>query len=288
VTVANEEPVGGLVTVEVLATVPDGEDERSAEGPIRIDGETAIEIGVVSSRTPKSIRIEPYLSLNRGAFATPVEGAVDEDAVHDEEPFRGARPAVWTPSDAEHVVIDDLDDGFTVRASEGGRGFRLAGRERDDVETDGGLPVHGGGRVGKTFVRLEVTAAFGRYRHTVAAARPGATGEGGMFETTVERSGPWRLEVHLPEDTSGGPAFGRLLKRWTIVIEDESGSNEVEFDASDASAGWTDLGTFEVASGSLRVVFRGADKDALVLADAVRWTPPASAPPSGTAAGARP
>jgi hypothetical protein len=83
--------------------------------------------------------------------------------------------------------------------------------------------------------------------------------------------------------------FDRLLKKWTIVIEDESGSNEVTFDASDASAGWNDLGTFEVASGSLRVVFRGAEKDALVLADAVRWTPPVSrTPSSATAAGAQP
>ncbi len=287
VKLANEESVGGLVTVEVLSPVPDAEDERSTQGPFRVDGESAVEVGVVSSRTPRSVRVEPYLSLNRGPFATPIDAVIDEDAIRDDEPFRGARPAVWTPPDSEHVVIDDLDDGFSVRASEGGSGMRLAGRERDDIETDGGVPVHGGGRVGKTFVRFDVQSAHGRYRHTVAGARPGPTGEAGVFTSDAERSGPWRLELHLPEGSSGAPAFAQSLKNWTVVIEDASGSNEVAFDAGDAAAGWNDLGTFEVATGELRVVLRGADKDALVIADAIRWTPPKRPEPS-PAAGAQP
>jgi len=283
VTVANEEDIAGLIRVEVLGGEGQG-SEWTSEGPVRVAGASAVEVGVVTSKPPSSVQIEPYLSLNRGPFNAGLDGGIDEERSRDDDPFRGARPASWTPLRDERITIDDLDPGFSIAEGEGSTGLRLTGRKKEDVETDGGIPVHGQGRVGRDFVRLGIDSAWGRYRHTVAAARPGDTGQAAVFAAEVDRSGPWRLEIHLPSGSGGKPAFDRSLGTWRVEIEDASGSNTTEIDAGDAAIGWNDLGTFEIASGEVRVRVRGVGSDALVLADAIRWTPPER---GGTATGAQ-
>lgn len=277
VTVANREPVPGLVRVASQSGSP-GEDEWTRVPSVRLAGDSAVEVGMVTSRSPLRVRIDPYLSLNRDAFSVPLGSQVDEENIREVEPFTGVRPASWTPSPDGRIVVDDLDDGFAVEDGSGRDGLRLRGRKREDVETDGGIPVHPGGRVGAGFVRFDVGQAYGRYRHTVAGARPGLEGESAVLAAELDRSGPWTLEVHLPGGPDGRPSFERNLGTWELVVEDRSGTNPVTFDAGEGNAGWNEIGTFEVAKGEVRVRFRGKERSDLVVVDAIRWTPPEGVP----------
>jgi|GEM_PF-5192033 len=64
---------------------------------------------------------------------------------------------------------------------------------------------------------------------------------------------------------------------WTYSIEDSGEDREVSLNVNDAEEGWNSLGGFELAGGETRVVLSDRAEGNAVIADGIRWVPPASA-----------
>jgi ABC-type transport system involved in multi-copper enzyme maturation permease subunit len=270
--VRNDEEVGGMLRVRYQAgTTGDNttELESGDTEPIRVEGKSEIEIGVVTTRPPRWASIRPYLSLNREPFRSDLPN-VDEEKIVREEAFVGHRPVEWTLEDAETIVVDDLDDGFTVVDAGGGSGLRLGGRD-DDVQTDQGLPVAtplSFSNPPSRWSRRAASSAWGKYRHTLALVKAGDGGRTAVFTARVPRSGPWELQLHLPSQPRTS-----VTGTWSLEVADTSGNQPAEFDLGGGAEGWNSVGTFEVAEGEVRVEMSDDTDAPYVLADAIRWIP---------------
>jgi hypothetical protein len=266
VTVCNEEDVPGLVKLEYREGDGRSSEDRGSSDPVRVEARSAVEIGLITSEAPTALRLAPYLALNRDPFSLSLP-TVDEEKTVDAEPFTGSREIEWEPA-SEGIVVDDLDERFVIEESAGREMLRVAGRGSDE-DLDQGLPVSR--RLKATrWSRMAATTAYGKYRHTMAVIRSGKGDRRAVFTAELPESGPWELEYYFSQPTSR--SAGRLEPgTWNLTLVDESGSQEITFDAGGGEAGWNSLGTFEVAEGEVRLVVSNSTDGDYVVADAVRW-----------------
>jgi len=273
VTVRDDEKVPGLLLVEYSAGDAESGVERGASDPVEVPAETAVEVGLITSKPVTRLRIKPYLSLNREPFNIPLPG-LDEERIVDREPFVGVREVDWAPADGGWIVIDDLDDGFDIE-ERGGKSLRIAGKGVGKIETDRGLPVYANvGRLPAHWSRNSKSTAWGKYRKTVALIKAGSGERIAVFQTEMPRSGRYRLEYHLPH-----PGRGKREKNrgsWTMNLVDVSGDQVITFDADTADNGWNPLGEFELAAGEVRLEVSDKTDGSIVIADAIRWVPASS------------
>lgn len=286
VTVRNEEPTPGLLRLSYRKGDPKKERAPFGEGgphpddesaPVRIEGLSAVEIGVVTGELPYDVRVLPYLALNRGAFNVPLPD-VDEERIVSAEPFQGSRSLSWSPPEDEAVIVDDLDPGFRVIETEARQMWRFGAKE-GDTETDQGLPVADQFRGAPPhWSRQTNPEAWGKYRHTTAVVKPGKGDRKAEFTARIDRPGPWRLEWHFPQAKRGdeGQSRRRKLGKWKIEMTSGGDREALTFDADAAEDGWNSLGTFELAQGDVAVSLSDETDGARVIADAVRWTPVAA------------
>ncbi|MDH3628650.1 MAG: hypothetical protein OEV00_02265 [Acidobacteriota bacterium] len=280
VKVHNGEAVGGMVKLQYVVPSEGGGRgqgrRRQSSDPIEIPANGTVEIGIVTSQPPRFAFLSPYLSLNRDGFSINLP-SVDEELIVDAEPFIGSRIIEWQPTDDGSIIVDDLDEGFSV-ADSGETGMRLAGRGVTDEDTDGGLPVTSG-RTPSRWSRRETALAYGRYRHTVATIKAGDGSRTAEFTAEIPSSGLWELSYYVPSFRrrgSGGGGRGNFFKRgtWQLAVEDSSGVNNATLDADGADPGWNILGEYEIAAGETVVrVGNEATEGRYVVADAIRWIP---------------
>lgn len=301
--VRNGEPAPGLARVR-FSTRQSAEEEANwiAGDPMRIPGNSAVEVGLIAAGVPQAVELEPYLSLNRDRVALELP-EVDQENTVDDEPFVGARP-VEGPlpvGDSREIIVDDLDPGFTVASTEAeGDGVRVGGGLQfsmdfgPDADIDQGLPTYQSFTAAPTgFSRQTASSAWGRYRHTIARATTGQGNHAATFAAELPESGRWRLAYHLPALSGGNPVSARAARgavvvtastggsgayfgrqgTYDIALESAGESQEVEFDASVAESGWNDLGEFELPAGEVRVKVTNSTSGRTVVADAIRWTP---------------
>ena len=148
------------------------------------------------------------------------------------------------------------------------------GAAATEVETDQGLPsarrLRGRPRAGRAAIDDH---AYGKYRHTMAwSRRATATGwRSSRPRSRAPASGSWSTMclVQTPGSWRRRPA--RCEGTWNLVVEDDSGTHDVTFDAAEAETGWNSLGSFELADGEVRVVVSDETDGRLVVADAIRW-----------------
>ena len=291
--VRNDEPVPGLVRLsygewqgEEIGWIED------ATPPVRVAGDTSVELGLVAGRLPEQLNLALYLSLNREqALPLPVP-EVDQEQTIATEPFTGWRPSTWAPKLDSSIVIDDLDPGFSVAYDDAEAGLRLSGPQASwatpQTDIDQGLPVYS--VVGPTsgWARQPMPASWGKYRRTVARTDPGE-GDAKAIFTAQLPTGRWRLDYHLPElrytnasvrvgraasvvtnvERRTGWQYGSYDMRITTAAEETS----VEFDGAAAEPGWNRIGDYDLPGGEVRLVISNQTSGDYVIADAVRWQP---------------
>ena len=272
-TVINDEATPGMLRVEYGAGEQDDHEGGSSD-PIFIAAESAVEIGIVTSRTPRTLRVFPYLALNREPFSLSLP-PLDEEQVIKAEPFIGSREIVWSRPETGVIIVDDLDPGFSVRESESRGLLRIGGGSAAGEVLDQGLPVvdlaHG--RPSR-WSRESLTYAYGKYRHTTAKVRGGDGKRHAVFAAELPRAGEWELEFYLPRRPSSSSNSRRGPGgTWKLLVVDSSGDREVTFDAAVGGSGWNSLGRFDLASGEVRVELSDETEGRYVYADAIRWTP---------------
>jgi hypothetical protein len=268
ITVRNEEATPGLARLEYTFTGSNGVT-RDRTDPIPFPGPGAVRIGLVTSAVPQSVRVVPYLALNRAPFAVPLP-SFNEDRIERREPFHGWRHLDWSPSVAQAVVVDDLDPGFGVERLTERSLWRVRGQSRRG-DLDEGLPVLGTGRPPAEWSRTTSPDAYGRYRHTMAVVVPGAADQVATFTAAIPHAGRWDLEYHLPPAGGGKP--GGRRGTWHLSVVDGSGERALSFDADGGEPGWNKVTAVDLAAGDVKVRVSDVTNGDLVVADAIRWTP---------------
>ncbi len=302
--VRNGEPVPGLVRLRyVIGTEEDGGQWQTSE-PVRIAGNSSIELGLVTSKPPRRLLVAPYLSLNRREFPVNLP-QVDEEQMLDEEPLRGARPADWSPQSDSYVMVDDLDPGFSVTEQEEEGGFRLGGglaaMFRPPDALDEGLPSFRFGEPPSSWSRVENDSSWGRYRRTAAVVQAGDGNRTASFETRLPEPGRWRLELHMPtvtgevvrtfseptaEERQRATVRASFNQGWSfgsyeLVLHAGGERRDLQFDAEAAGAGWSSLGDFDLEAGDVRLELSDVTSGTIVIADAIRFVRLDSAGPGG-------
>ena len=260
--VRNGEPVPGVVRLS-----SDRHGFRFLGRPIPIPPLASVEVGVVAPAPPNQLWLLPGLSLNREPMRIGLSVVAASD---DEEPLVGTRPSTWRPIGTEGVVVDDLAPGFSIE---------VVGADRCRLVSDSAKspssPVDGG-----MWQQEDVPGSWGKYRSTAAMA----SGDGrtcAVFAATIEVSGSYELEYHVPDRRIPVPhgvsegerfVFGALGRHEVAVYAAEVEA-VLHFDGSAAEPGWNKLGSFDLAAGAVWVAVSDKANGATVIADAIRWRP---------------
>ncbi len=288
VKIRNDEPAPGLLRLDYTW----GEKSKDLDSlihdkttPIRIPGNTAVEVGLLTSTPIRELRMDPYLALNREPVK--LSGAIDVDSEKqfNLEPLIGARPIDWRPDNAGDIIVDDLDPGFSV---EGPPGESPAGDEpivagnpfnQIEVDLDQGLPeyrfIYG---PPMQWSRSRYNDSWGKYRHTHAVITNGAGDQRAIFKADLPVSGQWRLAYYLAVSDAGDKKFGPgvlttgILGEYKMTLINANGDRQdIEFDGKAAGSGWNDLGEFNLPAGGTRLEIANATTGQIIVADAIRW-----------------
>lgn len=279
-TVRNDETAPGVFRfIYYYPAENNNRAELPESEPVRLEGKKAIQYGSVVSRLPSMYFINPYLSLNRGTFKINV-GSVNHEKIVNNDPVEGIKEIPYEIPVAGSIVIDDLDEGFSIaREEQEEKGFHLRSLINSEVERDQGLyriPLNTlprGMRIPGEWARMSNTNAWGKYRHTNALIRPGEGNEKAVFSSSLPDTGAWDLEFHLPmKDNFPGKSWGTFH---LDVIDSNGDQHKLEFDSKAGNEGWNLVEKLGLPQGQITVELSDETDGSIVVADAIRWTPSA-------------
>jgi hypothetical protein len=265
--IRNDEPVPGVIRLQYRIG-SEADREVLLSDPIRINGRGTTEWGVVVSKVPEGVFVEPYLSLNRDRFRIPMQQP-DGDTIVQQEPFEGMRSLAWVlPRD--QITVDDLDQGFSVDNGDESSGLRIGARSSQEIELDQGLPTQAYGKP-SVWSRAFSPTSWGKYRHTFVYIQAGTGNKHAAFSTDLDSPGTWQLELHLPHKQR----FPRYESwgTWHLEIINPAGRHQADLDATNAPRGWNLVGSYELEGGEVTVKLSDQNDGDIVIADAIRWTP---------------
>ena len=268
--VRNDQPTPGLVR---LALGVNPESPRSE--PVRVEGNSSVEIGMVSAGPPQSMWLEPYLALNRVPFRIELPDT-DERDVATRQPLVGSRPSAWLPPTPRGIVIDDLDPRFVVEHRRDDA--RLGGTPTTNAEWrewDQGLPTWT--REPGEWTRANIPSSWGKYRQTAAGAIAGDGSDVAVFSAGLPTPGRWQLDYHVPDRQAMGPSFPQpsygMLGSFDMTLVVDGNETSIPFDGTAADVGWNKLGEYELSSTAVRLEISSRTDGEMVIADAIRWVP---------------
>ena len=311
--VRNDEPAPGLASLAYQWGTRKGNIRWDGTRPYRIAGKSSIEIGIVTSSPIHQIYFQPSLSLNRENIPIQVNRPNARNQ-RDLPPFNGSRPSEWQPPLTSDIVIDDLDQGFSIESDRlipvekqyNGPG----GSGRLKIDMDQGLPQHhaifGNPEI---WSRAKDDRSWGKYRRTHALVKSGEGDQYATFEAKLPHAGEWRLSYYLAprfangiqkkqkldkmavskkgqESWNGGTGRARaiyqqnLVGQFSISLLLDGIAQKIEFDGSVATPGWNDLGDFNLPAGKVSLRISDDNSGAIAVADAIRWRPIGEAPSS--------
>ena len=299
--VENAEPVAGLINVRYqMSESPDNLDNLIETQPIKIAGNSAVEIALITEDPLGYVRIDPYLSYNRSGFALNVQGRERYERI-EREPKPPVQAVDWQYELGNAIVVDDLDQGFTVDqqpARTGMLGFAsfMMSTAFGEPVLDQGLAAMDPGRVGFSFSfdawsRQSIDQAYGKYRHTLARAFRGTSVSNAHFTASLPAAGDWKLEYHLPSarnrlgsgfnvsvgtGTSVRTTFGERANKWgnfEMWLTDGDRKVPLEMDGENVERGWNAIGEFALNNPTITVSVSTNTSTGIVVADAIRWTP---------------
>lgn len=262
----NEELATGFTQVSWTTEI-DG--RRTYSDPIRLAGKSALEFGLVLTKPPINLHIEPYLSLNRKEYLVKTFSHNKIDKI-DGSAFHGIRPIDVDESTDKRIIIDDLDRSFALDETRKKKSLwsdtQAAINASSDL--DQGLPVGNG--IPNVWSRRGEETAWGKYRRTVAYTKAGDGESKAVLSSELPNFGTWRLELHLPSMmVEPKPVLGN----WELSIVSKDNRQNVIFDAKNSALGWNVVGNYELGAGEVRVEFSNKTDGTVVIADAIAWTP---------------
>lgn len=278
-TVRNDEPAPGLFRFVYYYAGESAQSGLTESEAIKLSGRSAIQYGTIVSRLPNSYHLSPYFALNRDTFKIKM-GSIDHEKIINREPLEGTREISWEIPFSESIIVDDLDENFTVVEEDDDKGFqRLETLRSSDIETDQGLPYEAlnsiirGRPVPEEWSRMSNGTAWGKYRHTTAVIESGDGSKKAVFSASLPVDGEWDLEFHMPAKSI---VQRRDWGKWNITVRDSNGDQqEVKFDSKAGSEGWNLADKLNLPKGEVTVEISNKTDGDFVVADAIRWSPSA-------------
>ena len=267
-------------------------------GPVTVPGNQSVEFNIVSDNPISRVNVEPYLSLNRGSILVNVPDP-KQDLILSCDDRPSFAQSTWYPSNDKYILIDDLDDGFSVTSAKKDATFSISWlnpfTEQYLPNMDQGLPVSSFLASKSNWSRQTTNFAFGRYRKTTAQILARDEDSNPLlyssFQTDIPESGIWEIEFHLPIQQHKANVKVRTMVK--VAVIDSMGSTgtfnlgnhgtyqfrlinadkteHVEFDASTVSGGWHVLGRFELQQGPAELHILNENSGSVVYSDAVRY-----------------
>ena len=302
-TLQNGEPVSGFCLVTPINHLSDRVHKHLIKkSPIFVDRNQTFEVVIQSELPLHYIEIVPYLSLNRTRFQIVVP-MVQDLSNEEQERARSGGGAMEIISvreienkqadDTRFIVIDDLDDGFSVVDKSNrfkvqplahfARSF-LGVSDRDMIR---GLPAFRFEEVAvpkDTWERKTEPTAYGYYWKTYTLNQKGGGETYARFASELPTSGLWRLEYFLPDRYVSqarryAKSFSSVLSRFIggvaqiDVHVDEVIRTEL-LDTENLERGWHVIGNYNVEDPEVEVwISNPNDYPLVVFADAIRWSP---------------
>ena len=302
--VRNDEPAPGLASLAYQWGEGKGNIRWDGTKPYRIPERSAIEIGILTSSPIHQIYFQPSLSLNRENMPIQINRPNAKDQIN-LTPFNGSRPSDWQLPLNSDIVIDDLDQGFSVESTKDNPAERQyngpGGSGRLKIDMDQGLPQHhaifGNPEI---WSRAKDDRSWGKYRRTHALVRSGEGDQYAIFEAELPNAGEWRLSYYLPPRFASGiekkqkldkmasskkekESWNRetdraqsiyrqnLVGQFFMSLTADGRNQKIEFDGNFATPGWNDLGDFNLPAGKVSLKISDDNSGSVVVADAIRW-----------------
>lgn len=224
-TLVNGEPIAGVAKV-----IYDADDERGSWydqfplGPVRVDGNSAVRVAFQSHKPPRRVWLEPRLAFNRDPIRLDIPELDNQDPTSSPT-LAFTSPIEWEPTDPIGIIVDDLDDGFSVENPSFASQQSSIPRWLEHMaavpklELDRGLPIrktslnHLENRFNPLFssissrqmserilwwFRQSDPTSFGKYRRTYAG-KPGTLDQSrAIFSASLPFAGHWKLDYHIP------------------------------------------------------------------------------------------
>lgn len=277
----NDQPVAGYTRIAWSTEFDSAlgiDANRVLSKPLRIEGNSAVEFGIVLNKPPLRLYLYPYISLNRGEFLVHSFNNTNLDKI-DLAPFNGVRrisEGEATDTEDSRIIVDDLDPGFSVLSDSIGLKFRIwpnssSQDNSSEEESEQRLALIPQERIytpGKWSRRI-VDSAWGKYRHTTAFIKSGGGNRKAVFSSDLPSSGLWQLELHMPTLSA---ILKRMTANWQLTIVNGNKQEVIEFNAHAANGGWNLVDQFELAEGEVRVEFSNKTNGVFVFADAIAWS----------------
>lgn len=261
---ANEEETGGFA----VATFHTREDE--IERRLTINGGETVEVALVVSDEPERVVVDPILARNRERIEKDYD--LPEEPVDAEPLERVAVVAAAEVSPAAEVIVDDLDQGFSLAGEDGGGLLRWRSGGGDEGEAPE-IPEYIRG-VPDEWTNWTSDEAYGLYNQTMKVKAGGEGGFSARWAAELSRRGRYEVFVYIGvegEDLRAREEDEKLGSDYRYTVESDDGDETVSFDAAAAEEGWNSLGTFYFSPDREAVVVLSDEADGAVIADAVKF-----------------
>ena len=254
--------------------------------PTQIEGETSMELNMVTPTLPSSLELNPYLARNRyPIFFYPLH-LNNEDVVEDTSHRSLIQESDWSPPAVKGIVVDDLDPGFSVVQPDRPRPSwlrslrerRLAPLKMDNgvAKSSFALPTLWKLRYqNKRWFRGEDNYAWGnQYRRTTTNYFNEPADVKAVFSTTIPYEGNWSLDFHVSQAWVGSLDIHQPKYEFKVRSGDSQQIVYVNLNAMRWD--WLRIGSFELTKGEVSVDVQHVNQDdySLLIADAIRWMEP--------------
>lgn len=284
--VHNTQPIDGMIQLrypkEKWAAALNWTEWMETSG-VLIPANSSKRLNIITHYELRQVQFVPGFSLNRDPFV--VHADANAELKWQNTPSRPfVEASNWYPKASEKLVVDDLDEGFSVsQPIKDQRQYIAVGPLRWfnqnslwAFEVDGGLPVHRGSVLQmrrEVWSRRSNNGGYGRHRKTSTMVwLPRSTTPSTVsFETELPTSTTWQLEYHLPVEWVQN-YFSKLV--YQFQLHNSGDVKQIEFDTkgNGVGKGWNLVGQFELDAGPVKVDVLGSTTPGLLFADAIRWS----------------
>ncbi|MCF8361342.1 MAG: hypothetical protein K9G70_01830 [Prolixibacteraceae bacterium] len=239
-----------------------------------IKGKQTKQIQMVLSEAPRSVIFNTMLSENVPASYIKFGLKAEEESNIAADEYERIVDAAVDPSGEDGIVIDNIDDGFSIFDPSLENPLRRFVESRKNKDNDTRFAAEGFGPPPATWSLIANSDYYGLIEHSAMVIRGGDGTKTATWQALLPNEAYYELYVYLNEERRFGPRHRRDDPdgKYIYTVHHADGVEEVAVEVADFENGWNSLGSFYIgASDTAKVVLTNAGGADKVVADAVKW-----------------